>query len=131
MSNDKGSTANPSGGLNEDQLAALMARQDDGPVVMLNLLAFKADGGLDKYMEYSAAVAPLLAKVNGRVAFAGSPTELLIGSEGWDLLALIEYPKRADFLAMVGSPEYQAVAHLREEAITRSVLYAMDPVALG
>ena len=33
--------------LNADQLEAFIARKDEGPVRMLNLLKFKADGGLE------------------------------------------------------------------------------------
>ncbi len=40
---------------------------------MLNLLAFKPDGGRQRYEEYGEAVAPLLEKAGGRIAFIGEP----------------------------------------------------------
>ena len=39
---------------------------------MLNLLALKPDGGLEKYMEYGAAVAPLLEGIGGRPLYTGA-----------------------------------------------------------
>lgn len=39
---------------------------------MLNLLAFKPDGGRERYAEYGAAVLPLLEGVGGRLVFQGA-----------------------------------------------------------
>ena len=97
-------------GLNEAGVRELNARAGDGPVVMLNLLAFKPDGGAERYAEYAVAVAPLLERVGGRVLFAGLAGEAVIGDERWDLVALAEYPTRQAFIDMVDSPEYQEIA---------------------
>ena len=43
-------------------------------------------------------------------------------------MALIEYPKRAALLDMVQSHEYQAISHLRTDALKKSVLFATDPL---
>lgn len=94
------------------------------PVIMLNLLAFNDTGGQPRYLEYGAAVAPLLAKVGGRVLYQGRGDELLIGYAGWDMVVLVEYPSRRAFTEMVTSPEYRAIAHLRDEALSRSMLQA-------
>ena len=46
--------------LNQEGFAAFAARPArSSPVVMLNLLRFKPDGGQERYAEYGAAVAPL------------------------------------------------------------------------
>ena len=101
---------------------------DDGPIVMLNLLALKPDGGAEKYMEYGEAVAPILAGVGGKPAFMGKGSSALIGGGDrvWDMVLLVEYPSRAAFLEMIGSPEYQAIAHLRTEALTASELHPLE-----
>lgn len=114
---------------NEAGLAAFAqrARQDgDGPVTMLNLLAFQPDGGQERYAEYGAAVAPLLERVGGRIAYAGQAAPPLLGGGAWDMVALVEYPTRQAFLDMVSSPEYQAIAHLRTEALTAGELHPLD-----
>lgn len=112
--------------LDEGALAAFAKRAADGPVFMLNLLEFLPDGGAERYAEYGAAVAPILEGVGGRPVFAGRPSESLIGSGSWNLVLVVEYPTRQAFLDMVTSPEYQAIAHLRSEALVRSELRAMD-----
>jgi uncharacterized protein (DUF1330 family) len=105
------------------------AGQDgDGPVVMLNLLALKPDDGRARYEQYGAAVAPLLARVGGRILYAGEAVPPLLGDDRWDLVALVEYPSRQAFLDMIGSPEYQAIAHLRTEALAKGELHPLDTV---
>jgi uncharacterized protein (DUF1330 family) len=114
--------------LNHEGFAAFSQRTaEEAPVVMLNLLAFKPDGGRERYEEYGAAVAPLLEKVGGRIVYVGAPASPLLGDEGWDMVAMVEYPSRGAFLEMIGSPEYQAIGHLRTEALSKGELHPMDP----
>ncbi len=113
--------------INEEGFRAFSVRAGDGtPVVMLNLLAFEPEGGKERYMEYGAAVAPLLEKAGGRIVWAGAPSVALLGEASWDLVALVEYPTRQAFLDMIGSPEYQEIAHLRTEALAKGELHPMD-----
>lgn len=105
-----------------DQAAAFFGRADDGPFVMVNLLKFKeradyADGsdghlsGREAYARYAAGVGACLEAVGGKALFAGAVTELLIGEveDPWDMVALAQYPSRVAMMAMVRSPEYQAI----------------------
>jgi uncharacterized protein (DUF1330 family) len=118
--------------LNQEGFEAFSARTGEGaPVVMLNLLAFEPDGGQERYMEYAAAVAPLLEKVGGRIVFAGAPAPPLLGEDSWDMVALVEYPTRQAFLEMTASPEYQAIGHLRTEALVRGELHPVDQADVG
>ncbi len=113
--------------LNQDGFTGFAARAaEDSPVVMLNLLAFKPDGGRERYEEYGEAVAPSLEKAGGRIVFMGAPATALLGEDSWDLVVLVEYPTRQAFLDMIGSDEYQAIGHLRTEALLRSELHPMD-----
>lgn len=111
----------------EAGFADLANRAAEGPVTMLNLLAFKPDGGEERYAEYGAAVLPLLEAVGGRVVFQGTAAPAVLGAESWDLVLLVEYPSRGAFLEMIQSPEYQAIAHLRTEALDRGELHPLDP----
>ncbi|HEY7256973.1 MAG TPA: DUF1330 domain-containing protein [Solirubrobacterales bacterium] len=104
--------------------------EEGGPVVMLNLLRFHPEGGRERYADYSAAVAPLLDKVGGRIVFAGEPAAPLLGDDSWDLVALVEYPSRRAFLEMISSPDYIAIGHLRTEALAKGELHPMDPAAV-
>jgi uncharacterized protein (DUF1330 family) len=116
--------------LNPIELGEFAERAGEGPVIMLNLLDFKPDGGLERYGEYAEAVAPLLERVGGRLLFAGTGNAALIGPTKWDLVALVEYPSRQAFLDMVTSEDYLAIAHLRTEALERSELHPLDPAEL-
>jgi uncharacterized protein (DUF1330 family) len=72
------------------------------------------------------AMAAFTERAGGKPIFAGRPSESLIGEGSWDLMILVSYPTRQAFLDMVSSPEYQAISHLRTEALVRSELRAMD-----
>jgi uncharacterized protein (DUF1330 family) len=111
---------------NEEGFADLTSRLDEGPVTMLNLLAFRPDGGRERYLEYGVAVTPLLEKAGGRVVFQGQAAPAVLGASSWDLVLLVEYPTRQAFLDMIGSAEYQAIAHLRTEALARGELHPLD-----
>lgn len=114
--------------LNQEGFAAFAGRAEDGSrVVMLNLLSFRPDGGRERYEEYGSAVAPLLEEIGGRISFLGEPATALLGEESWDMVALVEYPTRQAFLDMIGSPEYQAIGHLRTEALVKGELHPLDP----
>ena len=114
--------------INPVALQELAERAAEGPVVMLNLLDLKPDGGFERYAEYGAAVEPLLERAGARILFAGEGSSAVIGTGGWDLVALVEYPTRQAFLDMIGSEEYLAIAHLRTEALERSELHPLDSV---
>jgi uncharacterized protein (DUF1330 family) len=111
---------------NEEGFADLTSRLDEGPVTMLNLLAFKPDGGRERYLEYGVAVTPLLEKAGGRLVFQGQAAPVVLGDRSWDLVLLVEYPTRQAFLDMISSAEYQAIAHLRTEALAKGELHPLD-----
>jgi uncharacterized protein (DUF1330 family) len=106
------------------------AQDDDGPVVMVNLLAFDGAAGRDGYLEYARAVQPHLERVGATLLFAGAAAEVVIGAgetPWWDAVALVRYPSRAAFLEMVSHPDYQAIAGIRSAALTDSALIATTP----
>lgn len=118
--------------ISREGFAAFAARgEEQAPVVMLNLLRFRPDGGRERYAEYGAAVAPMVERLGGRIVFAGDPGLVLLGEGSWDMVALVEYPTRGAFLEMIGSDEYQAIAHPRSEALLAGELHPMDPVLGG
>ena len=113
--------------INQAGFEAFSARAvEDAPVTMLNLLRFKPEGGRERYEEYGAAVAPLLERAGARVAFLGESAPALLGKGEWDLVLLVEYPTRQAFLEMIGSAEYQAIGHLRTEALEEGELHPTE-----
>ncbi|WP_166424635.1 DUF1330 domain-containing protein [Paraglaciecola sp. 20A4] len=99
----------------------------DEPIFMLNALWFKKDGGLGKYMEYGAAIAPLFKAAGAEVKDNYSPEESLVGDWDPDVFFVVRYPSKAAFMTMVNSPEYAKVKHLREEALDNSFLVRCKP----
>jgi uncharacterized protein (DUF1330 family) len=108
-----------------EQNQEFMAMESDGPIVMVNLLKFKPNGGAAEYAKYSTGVAPLLEKVGGRVLFSGAAKYCWIGNADWDAVALVEYPHREALMEMIALPEYQAIHHHREAGLEGQVNYAV------
>ena len=98
----------------------------EGPVLMLNMLRFKKNGGREKYLEYGKAIAPLLANAGGKPVNRWDARLSLIGDEDWDAILVVEYPSREAFLGMVQSEEYQPVKQLRNAALEDSRLVCMQ-----
>jgi uncharacterized protein (DUF1330 family) len=110
-----------------EQFAALAARPADEPVVMLNLLKFRADGGRQSYLRYTQEVVPHMQRVGGTVRYAGALPGQVIG-EGekpwWDAIIVVEYPSPAAFLDMVSNEEYLNVHEHRAAGLDRGDLIA-------
>ena len=106
------------------QLDQYLAEDPGGPVAMLNLLRFKPDGGAERYLEYRDALQEFGPRFGLKLVFAGNGGTALVAAPGqdWDMVAIVEYPSRQAFVEMVRSPEYQAVEHLRAEALIESIL---------
>ena len=110
------------------QIASLMTNELSGPIVMVNLLRFKPEGGRESYARYADGVGPILNDIGAEVVFYGSAHTVVIGDEGeWDLVVLVRYPSKEAFLEMVRLPEYQAISGLRTEALLDSRLIACLP----
>jgi uncharacterized protein (DUF1330 family) len=110
-----------------EQFAALMARPADAPVVMINLLQFRTDGGRESYLRYTQEVAPHLQRVGGSVRYAGASPSVVIGdgeNPWWDAIIVVEYPSPAAFVDMVSNEEYLKVNEHRAAGLDRGDLIA-------
>ena len=110
-----------------DQIAALAARPADEPVVMINLLQFRADGGRQSYLRYMQEVVPHLQRVGGTVRYAGQAPTFVIGDgekPWWDAIIVVEYPSPSAFLDMVTNEEYLKVHEHRAGGLDRGDLVA-------
>jgi uncharacterized protein (DUF1330 family) len=108
------------------QLAA-DAGTDTGPVVMLNLLKFKAGDGAREYNTYGDTARQMVERTGGRLIYAGRCEQVLIGdheANDWDAIAVVEYPSRKAFLEMVSQPDYEKAHEHREAGLERTVLIA-------
>jgi uncharacterized protein (DUF1330 family) len=119
-----------------DQLSAWRAMPDDGPIVMVNLLRFRAradgidaaDGisGLEAYARYGTAVQPFLERVGGEVLQALGAEVVMVGpaEPEWDMVFAVRYPSKAAFMEMIREPGYLEVHGHRAAALADSRLIA-------
>jgi uncharacterized protein (DUF1330 family) len=89
---------------------------------MFNALWFKEDGGAAKYTEYLQAAGAFVTKHGGKSDASYIPEGAIIGEFDADLVFMVEWPNFQAFTNLVQDPEYQAISHLREEAIRDSLL---------
>jgi len=95
----------------------------DGPIVMINLLKFKPDGGRESYQKYGELAAPHIVKAGAKIVYHGSGKATIIGDDGWDSVLLVEYASKQDFFDMVTDPEYVKLSKHRTDALLDSRLY--------
>lgn len=119
----------------DEQIATLIAKDQGGPVHMLNLLKFNdfaqyPDGsdatlsGRDAYMRYGKAVTQIVADLGGEFIFFSDANALVIGDGDlqWDLVAIAKYPSVDSFITMTESDEYQEVHVHREAGLAHQLL---------
>ena len=115
-------------GPTEEQVKQFSELPDEGPLVMLNLLKFKPEGGAESYARYGEVSGRMINEMGGRIIYFGQYKMPLIGDEDWDAIALVEYPSRASFLKMIGNEEYQEAAKNRTNALLDSRLFVTNPI---
>jgi uncharacterized protein (DUF1330 family) len=117
---------------NEKQLATLLATaaDNDGPVVMINLLKFTPDG-VASYQRYGKEAMPFLKEVGATVLYAGEASHVVAGDidrPWWDAIVVAQYPSRDAFIALATNEDYHNKAHIyREAALESTHLIATDP----
>ena len=106
-------------------LKHFLADDPGGPVVMLNLLRYKEDGG-QKYEEYARRIRPFLDDIGAEVVFVGDLSTVVVAPKEhqWDAVLLVRYPSRQAFSSMVADPNYQEITGLRTESLEDAVLQA-------
>ena len=125
------------------RVEALMADDSGGPVVMVNLLRFRAkavypDGrpsdltGRQAYNLYAAPMQHVIEQGGGKVLFGGDIASLVIGDveDLWDTCVLVEYPSAAAFAAIVTSPEVAEIGVHRAAGLSGQLLIRATQMAL-
>jgi uncharacterized protein (DUF1330 family) len=110
-----------------EQFAVLAARPADAPVVMVNLLKFKPEGGVESYQQYGQEVVPHLEGVGAKLRYAGGAPSVVIGDgerPWWDVILIVEYPTPQAFIDMVTTQEYAKVHEHRAAGLERGDLIA-------
>lgn len=112
----------------DGDVAALRAI-GDGPLTVLNLFALHAtaryeDGstcsGTEAMLRYSAVSGERLAAAGGRFVVTALPIGVVWGEDdGWDVLAVANYPDVAAFWSLLADPEYRRAFVHRRAAVAR------------
>ncbi|MEL6343425.1 MAG: DUF1330 domain-containing protein, partial [Myxococcota bacterium] len=126
----------------------LLSKQLDGPVVMLNLLRFRAQAdyqatpnlapeepitGRVAYKLYMVHTAPFLAEAGGRVLWAGDGGAPIIGpmDERWDRVLLVEHQSVQAFLSFAQNDAYLAGVGHRTAALADSRLLPLTALPIA
>jgi uncharacterized protein (DUF1330 family) len=109
-------------------IAALAGRDDDGPVVMLNLNRYRDRTAYERYGEVALAV---LERVGGRIMWQGGAKQMVIGedSDRYDEAIAVWYPSVAAFTALATDPEILEARKIRVEALERAALICCEAPA--
>src|ERR1700757_3588987 len=117
---------------NQEQFLELLNAPDEGPVVTVSLLKFKARGGSQEYGKYGDSVTKMVEARGGKILWMGRVDQALIGdidANDWDAVAIVQYPSRKAFIEMATSKEYDSAHEHREGGLERTVLLACTPRA--
>jgi uncharacterized protein (DUF1330 family) len=125
----------------EDQIAKMMKEGPEGPVVMVNLLKYRATAnyaadkpearekltGREAYLRYGAEVSRILAGIGARIVWQGHQSLVMIGEgNAWDDVVCVRYPSRQAFLGMAMSTEYNAIHYHRDAGLADTVLLCCE-----
>ena len=117
------------------RVAGLLGDSSLEPVVMLNLLKFRArakyaDGrateltGQQAYGLYAEQMRKIVEREGGNFLFAGEIESVVIGEieEVWDIAALVEYPSAAAFARIATSQEVAQIGVHRAAGLEGQLL---------
>lgn len=118
------------------QIAQLQSYPKNTPLVMLNILKFKAqtdntnETGLEAYQRYIKNATPFVEKAGAKLIWRGQVHNTVIGNSDNQphLVFLVEYPSVDHFFAMVANPEYQKIGNDRSIALEFGGLMACQTV---
>jgi hypothetical protein len=121
-----------------DRVRDLRDHGPDGPVVMLNLLKFKAQAaypeghpdsgisGQEAYARYEKLFIETVGAISqAQPLYDGPVMRTLVGSEAdgdWDRMLIVRYPSRLHFLAMMANDTYRDGLVHRYAALERTIL---------
>lgn len=123
-----------------EALAQVVARGEDGPFSMVNIIKYKCQAdypaemnapkrtGREAYAEYGAVVGPLIFALGGSVVFRQDVQLGFVGDSDADEVIIIHYPSRQAYLDMFHSAAYQqAIEHRKAGLVYRTLFVCSAP----
>ena len=118
-----------------DRIDELLGDTGSEPIVMLNLLRFRARAeypdsrktdltGRQAYNLNGEAMLKIVEREGGKFLFAAEVKSLVIGTveEMWDATALVQYPSPASFAKIASSPEVAQIGVHRAAGLEGQLL---------
>lgn len=118
---------------------AIGSRTDDGPVHMINLMKYHeraqyadgSDGGVSgKEADDRYAPVAVLREIGARVVLHADVDTQLDGTPTWDRIGIVEYPSRAEFLAMQQRPDFAKKHEHKAAGMKETIVMASLPQPL-
>jgi len=123
------------------QMQQLMQGPADTPVVMVNLLSFKAEAdganegmtGVESYMRYGGKMREFVESKGGRFIWSGRVDSMVIGESDADfqVVALVEYPSRKAFFEIATSSHVAEIGEDRKRGLAGQWLIATTEMPIG
>ena len=123
-----------------EQMQELLQGPADTPVVMVNLLRFKKEAtepdegvsGTEAYARYGAQMIQWVTSQGGRLIWSGRVDSMVIGDteEQFDMIALVEYPSRQEFMRIAGDPRVAEYSVHRTAGLEMQWLIATTTASL-
>jgi hypothetical protein len=111
-----------------EAVESLLTAEEDGPIVMLNLLKFKGEEGKKAYDEYFQLSIKHGPRFGAEFIYLGIPSITLIADEGqawWDAVWLVRYPNRKQFHNILNDEQFGREAlSLKQDVLEETVLQA-------
>ena len=117
-----------------EQIQEPLKGPPDTPVVMVNLLSFKAEAdggnegmsGAESYMLYGGKMREFVESKGGRFLWTGRVDSMVIGESDaeFQVVALVEYPSRQAFFEIASSPHVAEIGEDRKKGLAGQWLIA-------
>jgi len=114
-----------------ETIERLRREAPEGPVVLLNLLAYREPGGREAFGRYGQITGPLIAGSGGTILCGGRAGLVLTGADVvWDDVLRVRFPSIDHCLRMIESDAYvEQAAPIRAEALRATIWMAIEPFA--
>ncbi len=108
------------------------------PLTVLNFFKLRAQAGTaiideamtgeEAFMKYAQTSVPKVDEVGGHFLLRGTVEGSFIGQdlESWDIIAIGQYPKRENFLALLMDQDYQQAFKYRQAAVENQNVFFIN-----
>lgn len=113
-----------------EEIEALRRDAAPGPVVIINLLKFKADGGREAYVRYMRTASAVSDDSGVELIYTGAAGPDVAGGEDWDYVIIARYRCFDAFADAVTHPAYRASTVFRPDALEKTLMMVSRPVPI-